>query len=116
MKTSDRRKDLLVKALTRREALSALGAAGAAFVAGCGESPTSPSSLTTTTPAAATTSTNAACAVTPTETPGPFPSLTDLLRSDIREGRSGTPLTREGRQREQRLRARRQRTGRDLAL
>jgi protocatechuate 3,4-dioxygenase beta subunit len=31
--------------------------------------------------------------VTPTETVGPFPSLTDLFRSDIREGKSGTLLT-----------------------
>jgi protocatechuate 3,4-dioxygenase beta subunit len=31
--------------------------------------------------------------VTPTETIGPYPSLTDLIRSDIREGRSGTALT-----------------------
>ena len=39
-----------------------------------------------------TTSTNAACAVTPTETAGPYPSLTDLFRSDIRDGKTGTPL------------------------
>src|SRR6185503_14940937 len=38
-------------------------------------------------------STNSACAVTPTETVGPFPSLTDLIRSDIREGKAGTPVT-----------------------
>jgi protocatechuate 3,4-dioxygenase beta subunit len=31
--------------------------------------------------------------VTPTETIGPYPSLTDLIRSDIREGKSGTPVT-----------------------
>ena len=36
--------------------------------------------------------TNSACAVTPTETIGPYPSLIDLFRSDIREGKSGTPL------------------------
>lgn len=55
-------------------------------------SPTSPSSTVTTattTPA----STGAACAVTPTETIGPYPSLTDMFRSDIREGRNGTLLT-----------------------
>ena len=34
----------------------------------------------------------AACAVTPTETVGPYPSLIDLFRSDIREGKSGTQL------------------------
>jgi protocatechuate 3,4-dioxygenase beta subunit len=75
--------------ITRREALGAVGAAGAALAFGCSDSPTSPSS-TTTTPA---TSTNAACAVTPTETVGPYPSLVDLFRSDIREGRNGTMLT-----------------------
>jgi len=76
--------------LTRREALGAVGAAGAALAFGCGDSPTSPSAAaTTTTP----TSTNATCAVTPTETNGPYPSLTDLFRSDIRENKSGTVLT-----------------------
>ena len=75
--------------ITRREALGAVGAAGAALAFGCSDSPTSPSSTTTTT----TTSTNAACAVTPTETVGPYPSLVDLFRSDIREGKNGTVLT-----------------------
>ena len=31
--------------------------------------------------------------MTPTETIGPYPSLADLFRSDIREGKSGTLLT-----------------------
>jgi protocatechuate 3,4-dioxygenase beta subunit len=82
-----------IKKIGRREALGAMGAAaGAAIAIGCGGSPTSPtdtsSSGTTTTG-----STNAACAVTPSETAGPYPSLTDLVRSDIREGKSGTVLT-----------------------
>ena len=76
--------------LTRREALGAVGAAGVALAWGCGDTPTTPSS---TVEAATTTSTNAACAVTPTETVGPYPSLVDLFRSDIREGKSGTLLT-----------------------
>jgi len=76
--------------LTRREALGAVGAASAALAFGCGDSPTSPSSTTSTT---TTTSTNAACTVTPTETIGPYPSLVDLFRSDIREGKNGTLLT-----------------------
>jgi protocatechuate 3,4-dioxygenase beta subunit len=76
--------------LTRREALGAVGAAGAALAFGCGDSPTSPSSAATTT---TTTSTNSTCAVTPTETVGPYPSLVDLFRSDIREGKNGTLLT-----------------------
>src|SRR5262245_60079387 len=75
--------------ITRREALGAVGAAGAALALGCSGSPTSPSSTTTT----ATTSTNAACAVTPTETVGPYPSLVELFRSDVREGKHGTVLT-----------------------
>jgi protocatechuate 3,4-dioxygenase beta subunit len=76
----------------RREALTLIGAAGAAAVAfGCGDSVTSPTSAaatTTTNP----TSTNAACAVTPSETAGPYPSVTSLFRSDIREDRQGIPL------------------------
>ena len=75
--------------LTRREAIGAVSAAGAALAFGCGDTPTSPSSTAPST----TASTNAACAVTPTETIGPFPSLADLFRSDIREGKSGTVLT-----------------------
>jgi protocatechuate 3,4-dioxygenase beta subunit len=76
----------------RREALGVMGAAGAALAFGCGGSPTSPdtsTSTSTTTPG----STNAACAVTPTETAGPYPSLTDIFRSDIRDGKTGTLLT-----------------------
>ena len=82
-----------IKKIGRREALGAMGAAaGAAIAIGCGSgSPTSPtdssSSGTTTTG-----STNAACAVTPSETAGPFPSLTDIFRSDIRDGKTGTLL------------------------
>jgi protocatechuate 3,4-dioxygenase beta subunit len=76
--------------ITRREALGVVGsAAGAALAFGCGNSPTSPSSATSTT---TTASTNAACAVTPTETIGPYPSLVDLFRSDVREGKNGTVL------------------------
>jgi protocatechuate 3,4-dioxygenase beta subunit len=73
----------------RREAIAMLGAAGAALVAGCSTT-TEPTSTGGTSTGG---STNAACAVTPTETIGPYPSLTDLIRSDIREGRSGTALT-----------------------
>src|SRR5262245_60772825 len=69
--------------MARREAMALLGAAGAAIAFGCDDNtPTSPDG-----------SGNPACAVTPTETIGPFPSRTDLFRSDIREGKSGTPLT-----------------------
>ena len=90
---SDREGDqrMTSKRLNRRELIGAMGAAGAAVALGCGSSPTSPSSTATTT--TTTTGTNAVCAVTPTETIGPFPSLTDLFRSDIREGKTGTLLT-----------------------
>lgn len=78
------------KKIGRREAMTIMGAAGAAVAFGCGDSPTSP---TTSFTPASTTSTNAACSVTPTETVGPYPSLTDLFRSDIRESKQGTVLT-----------------------
>jgi len=73
----------------RREAIGVMGAAGAAFALGCGDSATSPTPVSS---GSSGSSTNAACAVTPTETAGPFPSLTDLFRSDIRENKTGTNL------------------------
>ena len=81
----------------RREALALIGATGAAFAAACAsDSPTAPSSIaettTTTTTTGSATGTGAACAVTPNETVGPYPSLIDFFRSDIREGKSGTQL------------------------
>jgi protocatechuate 3,4-dioxygenase beta subunit len=84
------------KKMGRREALAILGAASAAFAVGCAsESPISPSTVTSAADATATgttAATGAACAVTPNETIGPYPSLVDLFRSDIREGKSGTQL------------------------
>ena len=81
------------KSLTRREALGMLGATGAALsMIRCGETPTSPSTVEAAA-ATTTTGTSAACAVSPSETVGPYPSLTDMFRSDIREGRNGAPLT-----------------------
>jgi len=74
----------------RREALAALGAAGAALALGCGSdgsSPTSPSA------AAGGATTGSTCAVTPSETIGPYPSRADFFRGDIREDRQGTTLT-----------------------
>ena len=73
----------------RRALFGVLGAAGAAVAAACGSSsPTSPL-----TEDGGTTSTNTQCAVTPSETAGPFPSRADFFRSDIREGKSGSLLT-----------------------
>ena len=83
---------MTTKKLSRREALGMMGAAGAAASLGCGsEGTTSPTTTTGTTDT--TGGTGASCAVSPTETIGPYPSLTNFVRSDIREGKTGTPLT-----------------------
>jgi protocatechuate 3,4-dioxygenase beta subunit len=87
--------------LSRREALGMLGVGGAALSIACsGETPTSAtpvtttSSTTTTVPPAETTppTNTATCAVSPSETIGPYPSLADFVRADIREDRPGLPL------------------------
>ena len=85
-----RRAEMQNKEISRREAIAAIGAAGAALAFGCSDSPTTP---TATASGTTTVESNLACAVTPNETAGPFPSLVDLVRSDIREGRGGTTLT-----------------------
>jgi protocatechuate 3,4-dioxygenase beta subunit len=90
------------KQWSRREALGLLTAAGAAWSTACGnDSPTSPTTVTSTTttttpPTTGTTpppTNTASCAVSPNETIGPYPSLSDFVRSDIREGKPGLPLT-----------------------
>ena len=68
--------------LGRRQAQHSRSGAAAAV-----PSPTSNTSID------ASGTSGATCAVTPTGVVGPYPSLTDLMRSDIREGKSGTPLT-----------------------
>jgi protocatechuate 3,4-dioxygenase beta subunit len=76
---------------TRREALAILGAAGTAMAVGCGGEGTAdpdPVASAPTNPG-----TSGACAVAPNETEGPYPSITDFMRSDIREGSAGTPVT-----------------------
>ena len=84
--------------LDRRNMIRIIGAAGAAAVAAaCGSgTATSPSAVgstaTTGTAGGGTSSTNEACAVAPNETAGPYPSKSDIFRSDIRENRSGVPL------------------------
>jgi len=89
------------KKLDRREVIRFIGAAGAAAVAAaCGsESVTSPSTVASTVTTAAGTGTtggtsasNDACAVAPNETAGPYPSRSDIFRSDIRENRQGVAL------------------------
>jgi protocatechuate 3,4-dioxygenase beta subunit len=77
--------------LDRRHVLALLATSSAGLALGCaggGDTPTSPTP-TTTPPGGAT----ATCEVAPSETIGPFPSLSDLMRSDIREGKPGTTLT-----------------------
>src|SRR5438552_364635 len=87
--------------MARRAAMLRIaGAAGAAAAWACGgSSPTSPSAPTattgtsgSTTASGTTVSTNSACAITPEETAGPYPSVVSIIRSDIREGKSGVPL------------------------
>jgi len=85
--------------MPRRAAVLRLaGAASAAAAAwACGsESPTSPSAATsatgTTGATSGTVSTNGTCAVTPSETAGPYPSTVSIVRSDLRENRTGVPL------------------------
>lgn len=87
--------------LSRREALGMIGTLGAT-VAACGSAPTSPTAgaapansaapASTATASTPTAGASSACVVSPSETTGPFPSLNQLFRSDIREGRSGVPL------------------------
>src|SRR5262245_5874820 len=86
---------MLIKRVSRREALGMLGVAGAAASLGCGGSSdvTGVSSTGGTTTTTGGSGTSAACAVTPNETIGPYPSLTNFVRSDIREGKGGVPLT-----------------------
>jgi protocatechuate 3,4-dioxygenase beta subunit len=83
--------------LNRREALEALsGFAGMmVLTTACdsASSPASPSSSTTTTTSSST------CAVTPSETEGPYPDKTGMInnsayyRRDVTEGKPGLPLT-----------------------
>jgi protocatechuate 3,4-dioxygenase beta subunit len=76
----------------RRKAIGFLGVGGAAaLAAACGTSGTS-TGATDTPGGTSGTGTNGDCTVTPSETVGPFPSKSDFVRSDIREGKSGTPL------------------------
>jgi protocatechuate 3,4-dioxygenase beta subunit len=85
------------RALSRREALGLLGVASAALSSACsGDNPTSPTATTETNTATTTTppvTSTGACVVSPSETIGPYPSLADFVRSDIRESKQGLPLT-----------------------
>jgi protocatechuate 3,4-dioxygenase beta subunit len=81
--------------LSRREALGLLGVASAVMATACNTgTPTSPTTSSSTTTTGTTTPVTAAttCTVTPSETAGPFPSVTLPIRSDVREDRTGLPL------------------------
>ena len=86
------------KQLNRREVLAVFGAGIGAAVSACASSPSSPST-TTTSSTTSTTSGNAACAVSATETRGPYPDTVGMInntafyRRDITEGKNGLPLT-----------------------
>jgi protocatechuate 3,4-dioxygenase beta subunit len=81
------------KALSRRDALSMMGIAGAALTVGCGSDSVAGSTPATSgTTATGGSGTSGSCAVTPSETIGPYPSLTNFVRSDIREGKAGLSL------------------------
>jgi protocatechuate 3,4-dioxygenase beta subunit len=78
--------------LTRRRVLAWLGGLGlAALIPGCADEGDSaaPTTSTTTT---ATTSTTVDCILSPEQTEGPYYIDLDRVRSDITEGRPGTPL------------------------
>jgi protocatechuate 3,4-dioxygenase beta subunit len=78
---------------TRREALALLGLGGAAVASGCGGGTSTSPDAVAATPAPTGSGANAACAASPNETEGPYPSITDFTRSDIREGSAGIPVT-----------------------
>jgi protocatechuate 3,4-dioxygenase beta subunit len=77
----------------RREAMATLGVAGASLAIGCGSEGVVNATPSASPAATASPSANGACAVSPNETAGPFPSLSDMIRSDIREGKAGAVLT-----------------------
>ena len=87
-----------MKKLTRRRALEVMGSAGVAMLAGCSSSATTPSTTASPSTASPGTTGSSACAITPSETEGPYPDRTGMLnnpafhRRDITEGRPGIPL------------------------
>jgi protocatechuate 3,4-dioxygenase beta subunit len=84
--------------LDRRQLLAALGAGvSAAAAAACTSSPTTPTSTGGTSSNSGGTSST--CAITPSETAGPYPDRLGMLtnsafhRRDVTEGKPGLPLT-----------------------
>ncbi len=86
--------------LTRRRALTLLGGAGlAAVAAACSrgsvtpQGPATPGAAGTDSTASPAAAGQADCVLTPEMTEGPYFLDLDMIRSDITEGRPGTPLT-----------------------
>src|SRR5215831_5973372 len=91
-----RKTERLLSRLTRRQALGAIGSvASVVLTAACANSSDSPTSPTSTTGG----STSSTCAVTPSETEGPYPDRLGMIngqaffRRDITEGRPGLALS-----------------------
>ena len=85
------------KRLPRRELLATLGAGFGAALSACASS--SPTAASTVTNTGTTGGTGSSCAITPSETEGPYPDKTGMLnnpaffRRDVTEGRPGLPVT-----------------------
>src|SRR5262245_53211410 len=86
--------------LSRRDALGALTAVFGGLFAACSGSTTSPTTTTTSSSTSSTGgTTSSSCAVTASETEGPYPDILGMLnnpafnRRDVTEGKPGTPLT-----------------------
>jgi protocatechuate 3,4-dioxygenase beta subunit len=84
---------MTIKKLSRREALGMMGVAGAAASLGCGSDGTTAPTTGGTGGTGTTGGSSSSCAVSPSETIGPYPSLTNFVRSDIREGKTGVPVS-----------------------
>jgi protocatechuate 3,4-dioxygenase beta subunit len=82
--------------LTRRQALAAAGALGlgasAYGVLGCGGETATSTTATSTSNTATEAAAGGSCVLTPEQTEGPYYIEESLIRSDITEGREGTPL------------------------
>jgi protocatechuate 3,4-dioxygenase beta subunit len=72
-----------------------LAALGVAFVAPLANSCKKESSTASTTSTTTTTTTSGSCSVSPSETAGPYPTVTpsSYVRSNIVDGQTGVPLT-----------------------
>jgi protocatechuate 3,4-dioxygenase beta subunit len=86
--------------MSRRKVLGTFGVAVGGLFSACSGSATSPTSPTTTSSGSSTGGTSASsCAVTASETEGPYPDIMGMLnnpafnRRNVTEGKPGTPLT-----------------------